>query len=327
MIRRILATALLSIPAIAMAAEPITKIGNFVCRGGHERCSGAPKDYGYHQFAGEKNVGDFAGYSEVLREDGKPQEHHQTFLSEVLSYKRDTNAVAIWGDGGARVNDARVWGGFFSARSGLKSWEDAQLVGLEVDVLNGGKPGVHPHKSKVGIQVVGFGEVNSNALEILSQSEKSGQFMNGVNIKGGSIHKTGTVFGVEPQQTTLGLNMQYSKFRDSAILLSENAPITFRQKNGKDAKVYRAEDGALVLQAGDGGLRIESPDGAVLLDVGNDGALYHSAVLRRYVWIPVALLAALVLMVCVSGLSIFQTARLQRELRRMHQASESGARG
>lgn len=327
MIRRILATALLSIPAIAMAAEPVTKSGNFVCRGGHDRCSEAPKDYGYHQFAGEKNVGDFAGYSEVLHEDGKPQEHHQTFLSEVLSFKRNTNAVAIWGDGGARVNDARVWGGFFSARSGLKAWEDAQLVGLEVDVLNGGQPGVHPNKSKVGIQVVGFGQVNSNALEVLSENEKSGQFMNGVNIKAGAIHRTGTVFGVEPQQTTIGLNMQYSKFRDSAILLSEGAPITFRQKNGKDAKVYRAEDGTLVLQAGNGGLRIESPDGKVLLDMGNHGEFYDSAVLRRYVWIPVAMGVALVFMVLLSGLSILQTARLQRELRRMRSISEPAARG
>lgn len=305
---------LLSLPILAFAnGQPPTKSGNFLCNGGHYRCKSKPSEYKYHQF-GMRHVDDFAGYSDLLH-SGKPLEHYQSFLTELDSRRADTNAVAFWSDAAARVDRARVWGGFFSARSGLHSSEDAQLVGLEVDVLNGGKPGIHPNNSKVGVQIVGFGQINSNALEVLSESEKSGQFMNGLNFKKSAIHQAGTIIGAEPQKTTIGINMQHSTFKDSAILLSENAPITFRQDSRKDAKVFRDSGGALVLQTGDGGLRVTTPDGTDLWSIENDGFMSNTTILRQYKWVPALFLGALIVTVIIACLSMLQVHRLRQELR------------
>ena len=116
--------------------------GLFVCDGVHPRCTWVDQStYPYHQFGGQ-HVGQMSGVSDVL-ENGPPLIHYQTFLTELISQRPDTNAVAFWADAASVVNNGRVWGGFISARSGFStSGADSQLIGLEIDVLNGGLPGV-----------------------------------------------------------------------------------------------------------------------------------------------------------------------------------------
>lgn len=255
---------------------------NFACNGGHPRCE--TKDYAYHQFA-NRDIGGWAGVSDLLRA-GPKLSHYQTFLAELITERADTNAVAFWADGAARADKAQVWGGFMTARSSLPQGADAQLVGLEVDVLNYGLPGVAPNRSKVGIQVVGFGNVNTSAIEILHQhTHDDGRFMNGINIQPGAIHKEGTVIGVGPQDAAVGLNLYRSKFSDAAVVVSERAAVAFRKEGTPDARIWRDDinNGSLVLTAGPGGLRItNSANDVNLLAISDDGELLDSLVVRRY---------------------------------------------
>jgi hypothetical protein len=114
--------------------------------------------------------------------------HHQNVLSEVINATPGANGIPIWGDSVAAVQGANVWGGFFSARSRCSPGDlldrylpkglargcgpdfDAQLTGLEVDVLNAGKPAIHPNKAKHGIQIVGFGNPNGQALSVIAEN-------------------------------------------------------------------------------------------------------------------------------------------------------------
>lgn len=256
-------------PVFAFADDdnPI-KSGNFLCKGGHYHCSVPPSEYKYHQF-GMTHLEDFAGYSDLLN-PGPPLLHYQTFLVELDSRRADTNAVAFWGDAMARANKTRVWGGFFSARSELKPGDDAQLIGCEIDVLNDGLPGIYPNNSKVGLQIVGFGKTNTNAIEVLSQDKDKGNFMNIINVQPNTISEEGTLFGIAPQHANIGLNLLGSKFNDSAILLSSNNPITFRTDVENEAKIYTDDNGYLVLKLGVAGLRIideeNSTDNLLFLD-------------------------------------------------------------
>ncbi|MCZ4072710.1 hypothetical protein [Agrobacterium sp. LMR679] len=254
--------------------------GKFLCGGAHPRCSVMDQStYGYHQFGG-RPVGQYAGVSHLL-EDGPPLEHYQTFIGEVISKRPNTNAVGIWGDASAVVNNARVWGGFFSARSGGQS-QDSQLIGLEVDVLNAGLDGVYPNHSKVGIQVVGFGGRNTNALEVLTEGNGKGRWQNGLTISPESISADGTVIGVGHQQAAFGIDFRGSSFSDSAMIVSPQNRITFRQNGKHDAAIYRDQyfDGHLVVQAGPSGIRVTNaqntenlviitPDGDVISKYGS----------------------------------------------------------
>ncbi|MGN5480591.1 hypothetical protein ACTMU2_39235 [Cupriavidus basilensis] len=74
-------------------------------------------------------------------------------MTELESHRTNTNAAAFWSDASAEVDKARVWGAFVSARSSLEPGNDAQLIGLEIDVLNDGLPGLRPNQSKVGLQI------------------------------------------------------------------------------------------------------------------------------------------------------------------------------
>lgn len=120
-------------------------------------------------------------------EYGDSHNHTQGLLVEGWSFSADVNMVSMWGDALAARSHTKVWGGFLSARSNfLAGWHpytppisadepdvfDAQLIGLEVDVLNGGLDSGERTSSdklplaKNGVQIVGFGKRNSAAIEI-----------------------------------------------------------------------------------------------------------------------------------------------------------------
>lgn len=281
MIRIIFGIIVLGLVGCGAPPQGRVESGHWVCDDKHPRCK--TSNYAYPQFSNSTNIGDFAGYSDVL-EAGPKLEHYQTFLAELETQRPGTNAVALWGDAASIVKGGLVWGGFLSARSGSTGEPDfdSQLIGLEIDVLNAGLPGVYPNASKVGLQIVGFGAPNTNAIEILTQSPKHGQWHNGFNVQPGSISKDGAVIGIGRQSAAIGLNLYGSTFSDSAVIVSPDQRITFRAEGQYDAAVYRdsINDGHLVLQAGPAGLRIANaandknlvtitPEGDVVTDAGS----------------------------------------------------------
>jgi hypothetical protein len=284
-----LGSVLLLLLAPAVAGQEIVNrpAGIFICDSEHPRCAVSDQaTYRYHQFGMQPGIGQFSGVSDVLG-PGAPLDHYQTFLAELISRRADTNAVALWADTMSRVDRGRVWGAFASARSELPPGQDSQLIGLEIDVLNGGLPGRYPHASKVGLQVVGFGAENTNAIEVLTEGSTSGQFVNVFNVQPGTTTPDGTIFGIAPQRAALGLNLEGSTFSDSAILLSDLARISFRDgARGGDAAIYRDafDRGHLVLQAGPAGLRVtDSGNTANLFRLSADGrSQFDVIVAKRY---------------------------------------------
>ena len=201
-----------------------TTDGVFFCHGNHPRCSWTDQTtYPYFQFGGQ-HVGQMSGVSDLLP-NGPPLPQYQSWLTELISDRPNTNAVASWSDATSRVDGGRVWGGFISARTGFSQpgW-DSQLIGLEIDVLNGGLPGVSPNLGKVGLQIVGFGNPNTDALQILTETP-SAAFQNILSIQPNSIAPTGAVIGMAPQHIARGIDFQGSTFSDGAFLLSPNQKI------------------------------------------------------------------------------------------------------
>ena len=252
----LLSLAMLSAPAAAQDLIHTTN-GIFYCHGDHPRCSWADQStYPYYQFGGQ-HVGQMSGVSDLLP-NGPPLPQYQAWLTELISDRPNTNAVASWSDATSRVDGGRVWGGFISARTGFSQpgW-DSQLIGLEIDVLNGGLPGVSPNLGKVGLQIVGFGNPNTDAIQILTETP-SAAFQNILSIQPNSIVSDGAVIGMAPQHAGRGIDFSGSTFSDAAFIVSANQRFVFRTPGLNDAAIYRDEfsNGYLVLQAGPPGLRI-----------------------------------------------------------------------
>ena len=267
----LLALSMLSAPAAAQDLIHTTD-GIFYCHGDHPRCSWTDQStYPYYQFGGQ-HVGQMSGVSDLLP-NGPAMDHYQTWLTELISLRPNTNAVASWSDAFSKVDDGLVWGSFISARSELPAGADSQLIGLEIDVLNGGLPGVYPNYAKVGLQVVGFGAANTNAIEILTQTP-SAAFQNIINIEPNTLAPDGAVIGMLPQHGHRGIDFLGSTFSDAAFLMSENQRIVFRTAGVGDAAIWRDDinNGYLVLQAGPPGLRIvNSANSANLMIITPDG--------------------------------------------------------
>lgn len=264
-----LASAALALWAGPVVAQELisTQDGIFICHGDHPRCSWPDQEtYPYPQFS-MQHVGQMSGVSDLLP-NGPSLEHYQTFLTELITERPNTNAVASWSDATSVVNNGRVWGGFISVRSGFshlspveQATADSQLIGLEVNVLNGGLPGVYPNQSKVGVQIVGFGNANTNALEVLTQTP-SAAFQNILNIQPHAVSPNGAVIGMAPQAAARGIDFQGSTFSDGAMIVSTNQKFVFRTPGLSDASIWRDDinNGYLVLQAGPPGLRIVNSD-------------------------------------------------------------------
>ena len=231
--------------------------------------------------------------------DSLTHNHYQNLLSEVINFKPGINAVAIWGDSAAVVNDARSWGGFLSARgpclsndsgsilrrnlpdTGIKNGcsddFDVQLIGLEIDVLNGGKEGVYPNYSKTGLQIVGFGVPNSMAIEVRAQGTgrpdvpTRGQFAN-ILYANDSIRKDiGRLITADFEEAKIGLDFRKALFREGLARVrteGRGTGLVFNEYLGGQLFAgsrwpdTRESAQWLSLKAAEGGFRVESYDGS-----------------------------------------------------------------
>jgi hypothetical protein len=181
----------------------------------------------------------------------------EAIYGRVENASSTANAVGIWGASVSRAAKARVWGGFFTAENSPGDDHDAQLVGLEVDVTNKARPGVFPHASKVGIQVVGIGKRVTNAVEVIGSEDALWE--NGINFAERSIAPEGTAIAMtQPGPANIGIDFGHTPFRTAAMVVSNNSLLGFCSKTGGLSGLY-ADDrdfGYLVLRPGFSGLRI-----------------------------------------------------------------------
>ncbi|MDZ4802739.1 MAG: hypothetical protein SGI92_31645 [Bryobacteraceae bacterium] len=160
---------------------------------------------------------------------------------------------------------------------------------MEVDVLNASLPGVAPNASKVGIEVVGFG--NTITAAYMAESEHKGpgggRFEHFLLLNPDSLTKNGTLIGVGPQNAKIGINLENSKFSDSAMLMSPENRIVFRDKGKCDASIWRDSlgNGHLVFSAGPNGLRVtNSDDTKQILYIHEDGKIDRASLVWQYYW-------------------------------------------
>ena len=237
--------------------------------------------------------------------------HYQNVLSEVWNFTPGTNAVAMWGDSAAIAHSSLAWGGFFSARSSYtqrpgtpqdafskalpqdinsstsREEFDCQLTGLEVDVLNGGKPGLPGNKAKHGITIVGFGNPNSHALSVIcenfdcAEELRRGQFEAGLYFQN-SIHPDyGRVLVSDMDRARMGLDFRSTLFNEGAVRLRSSGKHTgVRLNEGAGGEIYVQEneskngDGYTVIQPGRDGLILMSPDGSrEIIRITSDGSI------------------------------------------------------
>ncbi|MGO1160452.1 hypothetical protein ACTOV4_00670 [Brucella sp. C7-11G] len=224
--------------------------------------------------------------------------HYQNLLSEVWNFNDHINGVAIWGDSGAFVPGSKSWGAFVSARSWPLYWQeyvpegrphfeqkdfDAQLVGIEVDVLNGGKSWVPGENqlSKTGVQIVGFGNKNTQAVEIRSEdseapagSDRKGQFHYGV-VFYESIAPDGTAIATLQDNARIGVDFGRTIFNQGALRLrteKDGNGILFN--DGFGGQLYADKDGALNVKMGANGIRfIDHWSNKTALEIDNAGQI------------------------------------------------------
>lgn len=243
--------------------------------------------------------------------------HYQSLLVELISVLPGANAVPIWGDSTAAVAGTSAWGSFFSARSNCNNQVieaalpqaekecseefDAQLTGLEVDVLNAGKPGVYPNMAKHGVQIVGFGNPNSHALSIIShgfnrpEGEQDGQFEAVLYAQNALVPEYGRFIVSDQSRAMMGIDYRKTLFTQGAGLFrSEGVGTGLIFNEGKGGEIYAGNrwpgletEGWLTLRAGVGGLRIVSNDDTQELlvvdkngEVSVKGAPFHEALSR-----------------------------------------------
>jgi hypothetical protein len=253
--------------------------------------------------------------------------HYQNVLSEVWAFSPTVNAVALWGDSGAFFPGAKSWGGFLSARSWPVHWQeyvpegtpgfedkdfDAQLVGLEVDVLNGGLPHGTVSKtvgmplSKTGVQIVGFGNRNTAAIELRSEDsddmskkpdERRGTWQYGI-IAYNSLHSDSTLlFSATPAGRT-GIDLSKTDYSDSAIKIKSGGKHTGIAFNNYTGGEIYAEAGKLYLKGGSSGLSILTPGGHEVIGVDDYGNVrWHGIPL---IWAPFFMLLVPVVMILVA---------------------------
>jgi hypothetical protein len=205
--------------------------------------------------------------------------HYQAFLAEVFNYATETNTVAVYGEAAALESHAGVWGGFFAARSWPRDERrrgedtperpfDAQLVGVEVDVLNNGQefsPG--QALGKTGVQIVAFGATSGAALEVRAETTDSPQERTessqgwhfGVIARNG-ISDNGTALRVEQERIGKGLDLSGTHCQDGAVVVEAvgaSSGLRFVERGTPGAELYQEADGGpLVLRLPAAGLRI-----------------------------------------------------------------------
>jgi hypothetical protein len=280
--------------------------------------------------------------AQTSEEFANTHNHYQNLLSEVWSFSPTINAVALWADSGAFHPGARSWGGFLSARSWPVHWNeyvpagtadfkdedfDAALVGLEVDVLNGGLPHGTVSKtvgiplSKVGVQIVGFGKRNTTALELRSEDsddhakktdERRGTWHYGL-IDHNSLNSESTFLITTTPEIKTGVDFSRTTFSDAAIKIRGTGSRTGVAFNNYTGGEIYAEDGKLRLRGGTSGLSILTPDGHEVIRFDEYGNV-------RWHGIPLVLAPFFFLLVLAAmALLAFKFARDLREARRLLQ--------
>ena len=168
------------------------------------------------------------------------------------------NAVGIWGSAASLKKDARVWGGFIKGSTSDGENNDAQVIGLEIDVINNALPGMSPNRSKTGLQIVGIGRAPvTNGIEIIGAD--AAKWGNGILFAEGSIEKDGAVIGLsQTGNIARGIDLSNTTFSNAALLLNKAAPISFRSRSGNASLIYTDDfgNGHLVMQSGVDGLRV-----------------------------------------------------------------------
>ncbi len=268
--------------------------------------------------------------------------HYQNLLSEVWAFSPNVNAVSIWGDSGAFYPGAKSWGGFLSARSWPVHWQeyvpegtpgfedkdfDAQLVGLEVDVLNGGLDhGTTSKKvgmplSKSGIQIVGFGKKNTAAIEIRSEDsddvgkradERRGTWHYGIIAYNSLDSKSTFLFSATPAGKT-GADFSMTDYSDSALKIKSHGPktgISFNKYQG--GELYSERD-RLVARMGKEGMSVVSADGDEVVRIDNSGVIRWAGVKLAYV--PYYIVPIFMLVVLLA--TVFVAYRMSREIQDM----------
>lgn len=172
------------------------------------------------------------------------------------------NAVGIWGSASSLKKDARVWGGFIKGSTSEGEKNDAQVIGLEIDVINNALPGVSPNRSKTGLQIVGIGKASvTNGIEIIGAGPA--KWGNGILFSEGAIQKDGAVIGLSQSgNVARGIDFSNTTFGNAALLLNKESPISFRSRSGNASLIYTDDfgNGHLVMQAGVDGLRVTNND-------------------------------------------------------------------
>lgn len=286
--------------------------------------------------------------------------HHQNVFSQVINATRGANGIPFWGDGIAVVNGANAWGGFFSARSGCHELDligqylpksigrecgpefDAQITGLEVDVINAGKPGVFPNKAKHGIQIVGFGNPNGQALSVIAkdfdrpQEFRAGQFESILYAQNSIQPEYGRFIVADFDAADIGIDFRKPVFHNGAVVINSSGMGTGIIVNeGKSGEIYggirwpKAADPGnwQTIRIGEAGLRIVSNDNMrELLTVDNAGRIAltgevsindqplvaRSSSLRAWLFDPRTLVLVAGLMVLQTGISLLLFRKIAR---------------
>ena len=135
---------------------------------------------------------------------------------------------------------------------------------------------MYPNMSKTGVQIVGFGNPNSMAIEVrsedtdkdVSDEERRGVFESGIYFKN-SIAPYGRLLVSDLQQARIGLDLKNTLFTEGAIQLSSQQVGTgIIYNDGASGEIYGGErwdgtgdrNGWLTLRAGEGGIRFVSND-------------------------------------------------------------------
>jgi len=264
----------------------------------------------FHNFKGDR-VSLHKKSDESAENYENTHNHYQNLFVQTINKVENLNAVSVWGDSTSIANGAKSWGGFFSARSSCPAYvkggplekygdpslvsckdHDNQLIGVEIDVLNSSKPGVFPNMSKTGLQVVGFGNPNSMAVEVRSEDSdrtepgKSprGAFESAFYVKN-SIHpEYGRMIVADFDKAKIGLDFRKPIFNEGAMQFhTQGVGSGLVANEGKSGEIYGGDrwpgfadkKGWLSLRLGEGGLRVASNDNTKeLMALDNFGGIY-----------------------------------------------------
>jgi hypothetical protein len=228
-----------------------------------------------------------------------------------VNNSKKVNTVGVWGDAVSNTEDGKVWGGFFTANSGIPG-NETQLVGVEIDVINKGKPGVYPYNSKVGLQVVTIGDEDSSiAIEVLSDHKS--KWKNGLLIGDEAIAPDGAGIAIANKKPIqFGIDASQGSYSDSAILLPKDSRVTFRGSNFRDAFIYGDTFDTGYLVMGGSGIRMVNADNTRnILKVSNHGIVSSDSLIYQRYFLPYVSVLALALV--LSALNVFLYLRLRKE--------------